>query len=848
MRCCVYGADDPALLAQRIPWARLIVGLFVAGQTMLLGIAINLSPPESETTRLVLQGGMLVATLAVMILLGRPMVVDAWRSLRNRAVSMELFFLICLSASFTLSCQSIVRGTGPVYFDVVAILLIVYSIGRAVGQHSRHRALASARELTDSLATARREDGSAVAVEDLLPGDRILVRGGELIPVDGCVVSGQAFVSETAFTGEWIAATRSEGDAVVAATACEDGPLTIEVAEAGADRRVARLAALIDEARAKPGQLQRRADRFVQLFLPIVLGVALLAGLAAPDIHEGIFRALAVLLVACPCAAGLATPLVVWNVLGRLAKRGLVLRSGEVVERLADVESAVFDKTGTLGAEQLRVESIDTTPAPLEAEATLATLRAVEEGRAHPVATALRAIPVAAGAPTVAVERTRTLPGRGIEADVRRAGARHRFSIVRDDAATDDGLLHLRIESDGELKAHAHLRERLREGAQGAVTRLNALGVPVTILTGDGAGGAAHVASFAPTESGMTPEQKLERVRSLPRPLFIGDGFNDAAAMAASHTSIALASGSDVAIETADATLHGGDLALVPQAVALAREGVAMVRSNLLWAVLYNCAGIAAAATGHLHPVLAALLMGVSSAIVAWRSFRFGGDAVVPKSIECVPGRESDLIPVPASVRRIFVAVHAAALLGMAALTAVLADLGWSGTLALLLASGIATWMIARFWTRLPAWADMTLGMVTVGGFGMALGWWADVGFDTGLAATCPCVTPSGTQFATWMNAGMLALGVPAMFLLRHTWMRFRWRRWCCSGMLVFGVPGMVIGMLAASRLLHGWNPAIDPSLLVVADMGAMLLGMVVGMLVPHALGYAIGADAERSR
>ena len=230
MRCCVYGADDPALLAQRVPWARLIVGLFVAGQTMLLGTAINLSPPESETTRLVLQGGMLVATLAVMILLGRPMVVDAWRSLRSRAVSMELFFLICLSASFALSCQSIVRGTGPVYFDVVAILLIVYSIGRAVGQHSRRRALASARELTDSLATARREDGSAVSVDELRPGDRIVVRGGDLIPVDGRVVAGQAFVSETAFTGEWIAATRSEGDATAQAarelrrSACECAP------------------------------------------------------------------------------------------------------------------------------------------------------------------------------------------------------------------------------------------------------------------------------------------------------------------------------------------------------------------------------------------------------------------------------------------------------------------------------------------------------------------------------------------------------------------------------------------------------------------------------------------------
>jgi heavy metal translocating P-type ATPase len=845
MRCCAYGAEDPAGIAARFPWLRLIIGLFVAGQTMLLGLAINLTPPESETTRIVLQGGMLLATLAIMALLGGPMVAEAWRTLRRGAVSMELFFLVCLLGSFALSVHSVVRGSGPVYFEVVAILLIVYSIGRAIGRQSAARALASAHALTDALKDARREDGSGVSVEALRPGERIVVRGGELIPVDGRVVAGTAFVRETAFTGEWIAAARGPGDEVIAATACEDGPLTIEVRRVAGDRRFARLTALIEEARGKPGLLERRADLFVRWFLPVVIGTSLAAGIYAANrygMHEGIFRALAVLLVACPCAAGLASPLVIWTVLGRLARTGLLLRGGDVVEKLANVDTVVFDKTGTLGAEQMRVESIDTTPAPHEAAATLATLRAVEEGRSHPVAAALRSVAVPAGAPTVAVDSTRTLPGRGVAASVRRDGREHSFSVVRDDEAGDDGLLHLRVCSDGQLKARARLKERLRDGAESAVRQLATMGVPVTVLTGDGQSGAAHVARFASTETGLSPEDKLARVQALPRPLFVGDGFNDAAAMAASYTSVALASGSDVAIETADATLHGGDLTQVPEAMALARHAVRVIRSNLMWAVAYNFTGIALAVTGNLHPVLAALLMGASSAFVAWRSFHLAsGDVRCQAQSTELP--DPDARPVPPGLRRVFLGMHAVSLLATALLLGVLADLEVPGTIALVLLAGIATSLIARFWTRLPAWADMTLGMVTLGGFGMALGWWADVGFDIGTAATCPCVTPTGTQALTWMNAGMLALGVPAMYVLRHTWQRFRWSRWCCSGMLLLGVPGMVVGMLVASRLVHGADLGASASALVLIDMGAMVAGMVVGMLVPHALGYLHRTD-----
>ncbi|MHC4940058.1 MAG: heavy metal translocating P-type ATPase, partial [Planctomycetota bacterium] len=484
-QCCAFGADDPSVVAQRFPWLRLILGLFVAGQTMVLGLAINLSPPESETARLVLQIGMLVATLAVMGMLGGGMVRDAWR---RGFASMELFFLICLLGSFALSVQSLVRGEGPVYFEVVAILLIVYALGRAISRHSQRRALLSARQLTQSLATARTESGETVPVTELKSGDRILVRGGELIPVDGRVVEGTAFVRETPFTGEWIAATRTAGDPVIAATACEDGPLVIAVA--GGERRFERLARLVEEARNAPSELERKADRFVRWFMPVVLVTAGAAGIYwgnRAGVQEGLFHALAVLLVACPCAAGLATPLVVWTVLGRLARQGLVLRGGEVVERLASARSVVFDKTGTLGEEQMTVASIDAAPA------TLAALHAVEQGRHHPVAQALRSVPVPADAPAVAVERTRTLPGRGISSTIRRGGETHELCVVREDGGED---LTLRVEEDGELKGRVRLTERLRHSARAAIEQID---LPVKVLTGDGS--ARQADGLADTEA-----------------------------------------------------------------------------------------------------------------------------------------------------------------------------------------------------------------------------------------------------------------------------------------------------------------------------------------------------------
>ena len=279
--CCRVG-DEGCRPTSPIPWLRLTIGLFVAAQTMTLAIAINQTPPADYRVKLTLQAGMLAATLLVLGLLGGPLAREALRQLWQRRITMESLFVVCLSGSFALSCVSLITGQGPVYFEVVSILLIVYSVGRAVTTHSRARALFTLRELTDSLSVARavaRVEGQEVErtvdVATLAAGDQVRVLPGELIPVDGHVLEGQSFVGETSFTGEWIPQKRGPGDSVIAGTVCEDGSLLVEVREASGRRRFDDLARLIERARQSPTSLQRQADRFVGWFLPTVLTVAL---------------------------------------------------------------------------------------------------------------------------------------------------------------------------------------------------------------------------------------------------------------------------------------------------------------------------------------------------------------------------------------------------------------------------------------------------------------------------------------------------------------------------------------------------------------------------------------------
>lgn len=866
--CCPSDAWEGAPQA-RMPWLRLVIGIFIAAQTMSLGMAISLTRPDNPTTLLLLQGGMLAATLLVVGMLGIPLAIDAVRELLRGRMTLELLFSIGVAAALAVSVHAMIRRQGLVYFDVVCVLVIVYSVGRAINAHSRTRALSASRALTRQITTARRviaHRDELIPVESIAIGDRVRVLPGEWIPVDGTILEGASLVRQTPFSGEWTSTPRAPGDEVLAGTAAEDGSLLIQATTPGADRRVDRLAELIDAARRSPTSLQRQADRLVRWFLPLVLVICTLT-LGYWALRSGwevaLFNTLSVLLIACPCAAGLATPLALWSTLGHLAQRGLIIRAGDTIERLAAIDTVVFDKTGTLGDEQLTLQSIATDEDPAQRTRTLSILRAVEQHSNHPVARVLSAVEVDGEPIGVIVRSLRVLPGQGVEADVQLhdpGAVPHRVRITRDPTAARHGTLRLNMTIDRAWAATITLVEHLRDSATPAIEALRELRLDVRIMTGDGLPGARRAEHLGAVTAAMTPEDKHRAIHDLrdagQRPLFIGDGINDAAAMAASHTSIAIADGADIAIDTASATLHGGDLMLIPHAVALSRRAVTIIRSNLLWSIIYNFTGILIAAAGYLHPVAAGVFMGISSAIVGWRSFR-----VVPKTDEYEPDPTPQeaawravhaaprqpvvaptvpALPEPSALhRRLFGAFHAVGWIGQGVILALLSamgSLGWALTLA---SFGFLTCLTLRIARRLPPFADMILGMLSLGGLGMNLGWWADGGFasaiQNGAVHSCcsTMIEASVGHESHWMYWGMLLVGIPAMYLLRWRLEPFSLRRWCCIGPIVLGIPGMVFGMYAGAVLAsHLGN--LPPTLHVVTSYVMMMLGMAAGMLLPH--------------
>jgi cation transport ATPase len=427
---------------------------------------------------------------------------------------------------------------------------------------------------------------------------------------------------------------------VLAGTFSVDGSFALR--PAGGPRRLDAVLAAVAGARLAPSGLQRQADRFVAWFLPVVAGVSLATFafwiLRAPW-DRALFNAMAVLLVACPCAAGLATPVAVWGGLARLASFGLVARTGDFLDALARCDFVCLDKTGTLSMETLAVRAWVTEPPFRGREAWLkAAVAAVEEGLAHPIAAALqKECNVLRYKPAVVTER-RIAPGQGVvalvadEADQQveiRVGERELVGY-RVPSVTPREAKEIYVSVGGQLAATIELAETWRAGLDEALRELQTLGVETEILTGDASTAAGRFAG-ATLRAGLTPADKHERVRELVAAgrcvAFVGDGVNDAAAMSAAQASIAMRAGAELARAAAMAVFAGDDLLFLPRAIRVARAARRSVATNLLFAAAYNTAGMALAAAGMLHPVVAALLMVGSSAFVSVNALRGAGQS-----------------------------------------------------------------------------------------------------------------------------------------------------------------------------------------------------------------------------
>lgn len=622
-----------------LTWFRVALALVIAGQGMVFGLGYNNAvragegPAYGSGVYWLLHGGLFLSALVVIALLGVPLLRSAFGSLRQGRVTVDSLFLLTASGALAASIVSTLRGEGSVYYEVVGVVLAIYTVGRKVGARTRGHALAAANEWRENFEWAQIETPGGnrrrVPVTEVGPEAVAVVLPGEPVTVDGRIIEGRGHVQETVMTGELVPTEKRPGDAVFAGSYSEDARFRIRPTGAAGERTIDRILQAVETAVARPSRFQTQADTLIRWFLPFVVTVSattflfwwLLMG--QPWV-EALFNAMAVLLVACPCALGLATPIAIWTGLLTLSRRGLVSRDGQLLDGLAQAEEWYFDKTGTLSSGHPVVESLEVLDPQLDPAWLRRAVASLEAGNSHPLARALETL-----APErVPVEAVRILPGQGIEGRVEgkhlRIGSPAWLGNGKVEAAVSRVVL---VALGEEVVARVRLSEAIDADAASSLERLRALGVRVRIVSGDPAPAHRRIGGVE-VEGGQTPAQKLELVRAAARRtrgvVFVGDGMNDAAAIAAAPVGLAINGGAGLVSASAAGVLMGDRLAVLPWAVSFCRELQRRLRGNLLFALVYNLIGISLAASGNLHPVAAALLMLGSSAIVSWRAARVG--------------------------------------------------------------------------------------------------------------------------------------------------------------------------------------------------------------------------------
>lgn len=676
MSCC-SGKDDPAPRrvaegccggepeAGQLPediWLRLGIALVVAGQTMVWGLAFNLSTPEyGSQGYLIGHGWMILSTLLVVALLGPSLVQNALQMIHRRRLTVEGLFLVTACGAFVASLIATFTGEGSVYYEVVSVVLVIYTTGSFIGQRTRDRLRESARDFEQQFDRAERlsscgRESEMVEVRELTEGDRIRIEPGGPIPVDGRIVNGTAYLEEMTLTGEPFPRSAGAGDRVVAGSWSMDGRIEIEVLSRKGERSLDALLHALGSAREKPSRHQHQADRITQWFLPAVLFISaatFFGWVGYVPWPEALFNSMAVLLVACPCALGLATPIAVWSGLWRLFQLGMVSRSAELVDTLAQTRRIFFDKTGTLseaGVEVTGYERLDG-----ESTGSLAELARLvwelESGQTHPIARALAewAKTPGEGEPErpVKISEVRLLAGKGLAAKYYREDKAEPSAVFlgHPSAVSLPSNRYRAVLAVGGTPAIGFfMEETFRETAMDSFPELEQLGISTEILTGDTAPLSPRLNGLV-AASGVNPAEKAERVRKSreagEHPLYIGDGLNDLAALREADASLALSDGAELAKELATGLLQGSNLDRIGESVRICRKLQQTLRENLWFAAAYNGIGICLAAAGLLHPVVAALLMLGSSALVSIRAAGFSEQGREP--IRANLGREAAL-------------------------------------------------------------------------------------------------------------------------------------------------------------------------------------------------------------
>ncbi|HYN99272.1 MAG TPA: heavy metal translocating P-type ATPase [Actinomycetota bacterium] len=570
--------------------------------------------------------------------------------LRHLQTNMDTLIAVGSLSAFGFSTWSLLSGGHAVYFETAAAIITLILLGkyfeaRAVGQTSG--AIARLVELGAKHAT-RLVNGEeiTVPVERVMPGDVLVIRPGERVAVDGTVMSGTSAVDESMLTGEPVPVDKAPGDEVFGGTFNQQGRLEVVANRVGAATALSQIVELVKQAQGSKAPVQRLADKVAGVFVPVVLLITLatFAGwfLSTGSVEQALITSIAVLIIACPCAMGLATPTAIMAGSGRGAEMGVLIRGGEVFERSGKLDAVVLDKTGTRTEGKMTVTDVVTT-GDLSKEDVLSRAASVEAGSEHPIGRAVVAAAQEAGIALLPVAGFQSSTGFGVhgvidgtEVVVGKALLLQERGLFRSDdlklqsrKLQEQGKTVVAVGWDGEARGLVALSDRLRKGSVEAVAALKKAGIQVAMITGDNQVAASVIGSEVKIDrviAGVLPGGKVDEIRRLQDEgkivAMVGDGINDAPALTQADLGIAIGTGADVAIEASDITLVSADPTRIPAAIGLARKTLKVIHQNLFWAFAYNVAAIPLAAMGKLSPAIAAGAMAFSSVSVVANALR----------------------------------------------------------------------------------------------------------------------------------------------------------------------------------------------------------------------------------